>query len=304
MHFNQIEYFLEVAKCKSITKASETLYISKTALSESISRMEKELGFKVFERSNHGVELTEAGEKFFADAWQISKMVKSWNNLRTSNSEIAKEQINMLISNTLINSIFKKIFLNLTRLYPDLVILANGGSGSNFIAEYQTNKTSINVIIVPEPSQRDFRDFCAKNSLQIYVLKKDQFLAVMNKENALSGKTTLKITDLQNYPLVVQSKRSNKSPLIKYLQETLKEISFATPNQSIILEMLENNQAVSVFPSLIAKSFSENRKLSCIPIEDFKLTVEHWLVCPIESYLTPGEKKIVNYIQNYYLNLI
>lgn len=304
MHFDQIEYFLEVAKCQSITKASETLYMSKTALSESIARMEKELGFKLFKRSNHGVELTESGEKFYEDACQINKLAKSWSKLKTADKELVKEHINMLISNTLINSIFKDVFLNMAKLYPELVIVASNGSGSNFISEYQSNPFSISVIIVSEPSHKDFRDFCAKNNLQIYVLKKDFFIAVMNSKNSLAQNKSLKLTDLKTSPLVIQSRKSTKSPLIKYLKENLKEISFVSSNQSIILGMLESNQAVSVFPSLIAKSFLENSQLSAVPFEDFQLSVEHWMIYPQDDQISLGEKKIVEYIKNYYLHIV
>ena len=304
MHFDQIEYFLEVAKCQSITKASETLYMSKTALSESIARMEKELGFKLFKRSNHGVELTESGEKFYEDACQINKLAKSWSKLKTADKELVKEHINMLISNTLINSIFKDVFLNMAKLYPELVIVASNGSGSNFISEYQSNPFSISVIIVSEPSHKDFRDFCAKNNLKIYVLKKDFFIAVMNSKNSLAQNKSLKLTDLKTSPLVIQSRKSTKSPLIKYLKENLKEISFVSSNQSIILGMLESNQAVSVFPSLIAKSFLENSQLSAVPFEDFQLSVEHWMIYPQDDQISLGEKKIVEYIKNYYLHIV
>jgi len=61
----QIDYFLAVAINSSFTKASEELYVSQPAISKQISLMEKELGVKLFRRTNKATQLTEAGELYF-----------------------------------------------------------------------------------------------------------------------------------------------------------------------------------------------------------------------------------------------
>ncbi|EGQ27224.1 LysR family transcriptional regulator [Sporosarcina newyorkensis 2681] len=61
MHLDQIRYVLTVAKYLSFSKASEYLFVSQSAISQSISKLEEELGFKFFVRSTKKVELTEKG---------------------------------------------------------------------------------------------------------------------------------------------------------------------------------------------------------------------------------------------------
>ncbi|MDR2156615.1 MAG: LysR family transcriptional regulator [Clostridiales Family XIII bacterium] len=51
MNFKNLQYFLAVAENESITKAAETLYVSQQALSNLISKLEKEMDTKLFERS-------------------------------------------------------------------------------------------------------------------------------------------------------------------------------------------------------------------------------------------------------------
>ena len=55
---------LEVAKEKSITKAASNLFLTQSAVSQKISRTEKELGMSLFERTNRRVELTQDGIAF------------------------------------------------------------------------------------------------------------------------------------------------------------------------------------------------------------------------------------------------
>lgn len=57
--------FYEVAKTKNLTKASENLYISQPAVSQSIKKLEENLGTTLFVRSKKGMELTLIGQKIF-----------------------------------------------------------------------------------------------------------------------------------------------------------------------------------------------------------------------------------------------
>jgi len=57
--------FYEVAKCQNITKASENLFISQPAVSQSIKKLEENLGATLFVRSKKGMELTPIGQKIF-----------------------------------------------------------------------------------------------------------------------------------------------------------------------------------------------------------------------------------------------
>ena len=57
--------FYTVAKNKHMTKASEELHISQPAISQSIKKLEAQLGGTLFIRSNKGMELTSEGKMFY-----------------------------------------------------------------------------------------------------------------------------------------------------------------------------------------------------------------------------------------------
>ena len=66
MELQQLKYFLVLAGIENVTKAAESLNIAQPALSQSIKRLEKELGVPLFERSGRRLHLNEAG-KFFEE---------------------------------------------------------------------------------------------------------------------------------------------------------------------------------------------------------------------------------------------
>ena len=53
--------FYTVAKCGSLTRAAEELYISQPAVSQSIKQLENQLGTPLFHRTHHGMELSQSG---------------------------------------------------------------------------------------------------------------------------------------------------------------------------------------------------------------------------------------------------
>lgn len=64
MELLQLKYFKSVAEAGKLKSAAESLYISPPALSASISRLERELGTKLFNRTNNSISLNKQGEIF------------------------------------------------------------------------------------------------------------------------------------------------------------------------------------------------------------------------------------------------
>ena len=62
MTIAQVLYVLEIADCRSISAAAERQFISQSALSQQIQRLEGELGYPLFVRTPRGLTLTAAGD--------------------------------------------------------------------------------------------------------------------------------------------------------------------------------------------------------------------------------------------------
>ena len=51
MELLQLQYFVKVARLGSITKAAHELQVSQPSLSQTMRRLENEMGFKLFEKT-------------------------------------------------------------------------------------------------------------------------------------------------------------------------------------------------------------------------------------------------------------
>ena len=65
MELRQLQCMVICAQTKSFSKASSMLFTSQSNVSKTIAALEKELGRKVFERRQHGIELTAKGEQIY-----------------------------------------------------------------------------------------------------------------------------------------------------------------------------------------------------------------------------------------------
>ncbi len=63
MHASVLKYFVEVARCGSVRKASETLHVAASAVNRQILNLEEEMGVELFDRLPNGMRLNPAGER-------------------------------------------------------------------------------------------------------------------------------------------------------------------------------------------------------------------------------------------------
>jgi DNA-binding transcriptional LysR family regulator len=73
MEIRQIRYALAVARERSFTGAAQRLHISQSSVSEQVALLEDEVGFKLFHRTGRGVETTERGRSFLAEADRVAR---------------------------------------------------------------------------------------------------------------------------------------------------------------------------------------------------------------------------------------
>lgn len=75
MELRQLDYFAAVVRHRHFGRAAQDVYVTQSALSQQIARLEEELGLTLLVRGAKGVELTPAGTEFLAHARAILDQV-------------------------------------------------------------------------------------------------------------------------------------------------------------------------------------------------------------------------------------
>lgn len=94
MELQQLRYFHAIAQSGSVTEAARKLHIAQPALSQSMRRLEKDLGVQLLQRAGRGIELTEIGKLV---APHVSAILHDIDGLKDlANSSIEKRSKTVL----------------------------------------------------------------------------------------------------------------------------------------------------------------------------------------------------------------
>ena len=118
MELTQLKYFYVAAECGQITKAAEKLHIAQPALTQSVKRLENELGVKLFERRGRSVALSRCGEYLHR---QLGVVLKTLERIPDDLTRIADLEENTIRVNIIAASLLvTELIIKYKKLNPDI----------------------------------------------------------------------------------------------------------------------------------------------------------------------------------------
>ena len=222
--------FYTVAKNKHMTKSSEELHTSQPAISQSIKKLEEQLGGTLFLRSNKGMELTEEGKMFFEYIKGALELINNAENEFTSFKDLTKGEIKIGCSTTLTKLVLIDAINKFNKDYPNINIIVNNDLTSNLINDLKLGK--LDFVIFNESNIKETN----LNLTKIKELKQGFiYNPFFYKDNINS------FNDLNNYPLILQKEESNSRKLLDYiaLNNNIKLIpKMEVVSQELIIEFV------------------------------------------------------------------
>ena len=199
--FELYRIFYVVANNGNITKASEELNISQPAISKSIKNLEDQLGGALFTRTKRGVILTEEGKEFYK---YIKQEIEYINNAESKFTDLINLEtgcIKIGISTTLTKEFLLPYLEKFHNLYPKINIQIDTNLTSNLIPKLRNGLVDIVILNVTDNDyDKDIEIVKCKKITDCFVVN-DKYKDLINKE--------ISIKDLNKYPLILQSKKSN-----------------------------------------------------------------------------------------------
>lgn len=278
--------FYVVAKHKHMTKASEELHISQPAISQSIKKLEDQLGGTLFLRSNKGMELTEEGKMFFEYIKGALELINNAENEFTSFKNLSKGEIKIGCSTTLTKLILLDALKKFHFDYPNINFDITNDLTSNLINDLKLGKL-------------DFVIFNESNIKETNLdLKKVRELKQGFIYNPLFFKDEINnFEDLNNYPLILQKEESNSRKLLDYiaLKNNVKLIPrMEVVSQELITEFVNIGLGIGfVITDLSKRNFKNMKELKLnkkIP------NINVYLATNKSISLTFASKTFINYL--------
>ena len=280
--------FYMVAKNKHMTKASEELHISQPAISQSIKKLEEQLGGALFLRSNKGMELTKEGEMFYEYVKGALELIHNAENEFTSFKDLSKGEIKIGCSTTLTKLILMDTLKEFHQDYPNISINISNDLTSNLINDLKVGK--LDFVIFNE-------SYIKETNLNLEKLKDIKQGFIYNPE--FYNDTINTFEDLNNVPLILQKEESNSRKLLDYiaLQNNVKLIpKMEVVSQELITEFTNIGLGVGFSIIDLAKRKFNNLKELNINKTIPKITIS--IATNKSVSLTYASKMFIKYLKN------
>lgn len=190
--------FYVVAKHKHMTRASEELCISQPAISQSIKKLEEQIGGTLFLRSNKGMELTSEGKMFYEYVKGALELINNAENEFTSFKDLSKGEIKIGASTTLTKIILMDAVKSFHKDYPNVEINITNDLTSNLILDLQKGKLDFIIFNEGNVKETNVKSEKIRSIKQGFIYNPDYYTDDIKC-----------LDDLNNYPLVLQKKESN-----------------------------------------------------------------------------------------------
>lgn len=280
--------FYIVAKNKHMTKSSQELHISQPAISQSIKKLEDQLGGILFLRSNKGMELTEEGKMFYEYVKGALELINNAENEFTSFKELSKGEIKIGCSTTLTKLVLIDCLKRFHYDYPNININITNDLTSNLINDLKLGK--LDLVIFNESNIKETN----LNLEKITELKQGFIYNPKFYDDHITD-----FEDLNHYPLILQKEESNSRKLLNYItfQHQVKLIpKMEVVSQELITEFISIGLGIGfVMIDLAKRNFNHLKELKInkkIPNMDIYLATNKSIL------LTFASKAFIEYLRS------
>ncbi len=258
--------FTIVANEKNITKASEKLNISQPAVTKHIKNLENALELRLFNRTNHGIELTSDGQKIYEEA---KEAVETLNSIFVKYGKNRNINLGVHVS---MYKMFSKILTKFSNINENITINISDTDLINMLAPDLSDMISklenekLDIIISKKTDNYNH------NKIEFINIGEIQDILVVNNNSKLLGKK-IRIEDIIDMQICLPRKGSvTTNNFINALQiEEDKLVNAKHITYNAMLDIIEENNEVV---GLISKQYIEkelnNKEISELTTE-FKI---------------------------------
>ena len=284
--------FCEVVKYKNISKTAENMYISQSAITQSIQKLESLLGGKVFYRNKNGVELTEEGKNLYEYIKNSIETMNNAENIFSKYIDLERGKIRIGGGNSLVASLILEPLLIFINKYPNIQISISTGITDELMQSLSNGELDLVVLNLPYKEKK-------YSNIEITPLKDADYCFFATKEY-VKDHPIKDIKELENHTLILPNATSlRKKILNEYCdKENLKlNANYEVSSTSIIKKMVLNNIGIGFTNIVNVQEISDKIKI----IKKIKLnTAKEGIATLKKNMINKATLELVKEIKKYY----
>lgn len=261
MDVRQIRYALTVAAERSFTKAALRLNISQSAVSEQVLLLEQTIGFSLFLRTGRGVEMTERGRAFLAEAEKVSSDFLNLHDL-AGRLKGGGETLGIGIGSGLASGLLPKLF-STSRLPTNLLLEVRTAPTRVIFDELNAQRLDIGVAVEVSPAR-------VSSELTVrHLLELDMVAIVPPGMKLPMARRQVDLARLGNTPLIMNELSVGYGQLVSSLLNDLgvkPRVCAIVDNVETIKMMVRAGLGMAIVPATATTDEAQFKLLQVLPI--------------------------------------
>ena len=288
MEWNQLQKFMVVAKEEHFSRAAEMLNMAQPSLSQTIKRLEEELGYPLFWRNGKKIGLNESGKIFLQTVVQMNELMQ---NTRTQLEELnGKSHSNVSIHFTAASKLLPELLLYLKKRNPETQYHIR-----QWQAEKEANEDDIQIL----SSTLENTDIKVERP---DVLMTEKILLALPENHALLKKDKIVLSDLVQEEFASLNEYWQLGREIKEAMERVSFVPKATmivDNPNMMRELLKARLGIAFVPSVSWDAFAGD-EIVLRPVEGVDLSRCIYLRTKPRKYLTKEQRECIQGIKEFF----
>jgi DNA-binding transcriptional LysR family regulator len=278
MELSQLEVFLTVARERRFSRAAEKLYRTQSAVSQTIHKLEQELGEALFDRSSRDGVLTDAGKVLYEYAEKLVNLRAEAAESLTELRELQKGKL-VIAANEFTALYLLRVLAEFRRLHPMIKITVERALGSRIPDDVLRYNVEFGVLSY-EPQEP------ALHSVVVYL---DELVFVVPPKHPLASAPEISIRQLGAESFVAHIVSSPYREKVIQLFKTHKtplHMDLELPTLQAIKQFVALGNGVAFVPEISVESELARGELVRIPVKELQLKRKLRLVYRREANLS------------------
>ena len=291
MELAQLKYFKAVAEIGKISSAAESLFISAPALSTSISRLEKELGMQLFDRSNNRITLNKQGQIFLRYVNQI------FNNLDCARAELRQSLLHQerLISVATMNSnLWIDLLTAFSQEHPQFTLSCANVRRDQLISGGLPHQHSF-LLAGEEDTGPAMQEETDK-----LLLFEDNLAIIVHPDHPFASLDSITLEDLVGNTVFLPLEGN---PLFERIRLAFEQRSLPLPSGKTYSYMVYRHmtqEGMGIAFTTLQSAGVERKSLRCIPIKNAGKSWRMYLYWRKRRPLTADEELFRDFVKHFY----
>lgn len=261
--YDSIKYFISVASYGSLLRASYSLGISQSALSQSMKSLEQSLNVKLFNRNTRGIILTNEGKNLYEFAKTGDRYFKEAiiNTLRT-NQSISLTTFKIAAPQSLLNNYIFPIMKNMVAKYNNVNFEFVSYIKETDIVQKLQN-SDVDLVIDKTNAKFVLKEIVSR------IIAENNYYFIYNPE-FFNFEDVVKMKDLEKFPIIIKERDGKNDN--SWMKASFKRLIICHHDDNI-LDLIKNGVGIGLYPNTLA----EKEGLKILNLKDYnptKRTVE------------------------------